>query len=190
MTRAGKRPEWLNTERVMGNLGLGPKEVKGYEAYVEGRVLELRSRTGRKELDEEWKALRRGWYVGGEGFVGKLQEHLDGLMRGRRRESHSGEAKSAHDEAAAERELERAFRVLGLKDQSVAGLRGSDPEKVVMAWWLRRRTTVSLRWVSERLSMGHYTRVTQAVSRAERRPGRKLNQIKRKLFRLGTGKKD
>ena len=72
----------------------------------------------------------------------------------------------------------------------VAGLSGSAPEKVALAWWLRRRTTVSLRWVSERLSMGHYTRVTQAVSRAERRPGRKLNQIKRKLFRLGTGKKD
>jgi hypothetical protein len=64
------------------------------------------------------------------------------------------------------------------------------PEKVVLAWWFRRRTTVSLRWVSERLSMGHYTRVTQAVSRTERRLGRKLNQIKRKLLRLGTGEKD
>ncbi len=186
LNRAGKRPEWLKTERVMGTLGLGPKEVKGYEAYIESRVLELCSEAGRKELDEEWKALRRGWYVGGEGFVGKLQEHLDGVMRGRRRESHSGEAKRAHDEAAAERELERAFRVLGLKEQSVAGLSGSAPEKVVLAWWLRRRTTVSLRWVSERLCMGHYTRVTQAVSRAERRPGRKLNQIKRKLLRLGN----
>ena len=66
--------------------------------------MELCSEAGRKELDEEWKALRRGWYVGGEGFVGKLQAHLDGVMRGRRRESHSGEAKRAHDEAAAERE--------------------------------------------------------------------------------------
>jgi hypothetical protein len=55
---------------------------------------------------------------------------------------------------------------------------------VVLAWWLRRRTTVSLRWVSERLGMGHYTRVTQAIHRAECRPGRKINQIKRKLERL------
>ena len=39
------------------------------------------------------------------------------------------------------------------------------PEKVVLAGWLRERTTVSLRWVAERLGMGHYTRVTQAVSR-------------------------
>jgi hypothetical protein len=32
--------------------------------------------------------------------------------------------------------------------------------------------------------MGHYTRVTQAIRRAERQPGRKINQIKRKLARL------
>ena len=57
-------------------------------------------------------------------------------------------------------------------------------EKVVLAWWLRRRTTVSLRWVSERLGMGHYTRVTQAVSRMERKPGRRLKQIRAKLEQL------
>ena len=38
-----------------------------------------------------------------------------------------------------------------------------------------------LRWVSERLHMGHYSRVTQAVSRMRRRPGRKLEQLRRKL---------
>ena len=32
------------------------------------------------------------------------------VMHGRRRESHSGDAKVAHDEAAAERELQWAFR--------------------------------------------------------------------------------
>jgi hypothetical protein len=34
--------------------------------------------------------------------------------------------------------------------------------------------------------MGHYSRVTQAISRAGRRPGWKLNRIKRKLARLET----
>lgn len=186
LNRAGKRPDWLNTERVMANLGLGPKDVKGYEAYIEGRVLELRSEAGRKELNEEWKSLRRGWYIGGEGFLGKLQEHLDELTKGRRRESHSGEAKRAHDEAGAERELQRVLRLLGLKDETVAGLSRSAPVKVALAWWLRRRTTVSLRWVSDRLGMGHYTRVTQSISLAERRPGRKLKQIKTKLLQLGN----
>jgi hypothetical protein len=33
---------------------------------------------------------------------------------------------------------------------------------------------VSLRWVGERLRMGHYSRVSQAVSRANRQPAKKL----------------
>ena len=51
----------------------------------------------------------------------------------------------------------------------------------VLAGWLRERATVSLRWVAERLGMGHYTRVTQAVSRLKHRPGRRLRQMKNRL---------
>jgi len=184
LNRAGKRAGWLSTDRVLGSLGFGPEAVKGYEAYIEGRVLELGSKAGRKELEEEWEALRRGWYVGSEGFLEKLQGQLEQVMKGRRRESHSGEAKVAHDEAAAERELQRAFRTLGLDEDAVKRLAKGAAEKAVLAWWVRRRTTVSLRWVSERLKMGHYSRVTQAIRRAECRPGRKINQIKHKLARL------
>jgi hypothetical protein len=186
LNRAGKRPVWLIAERVLGSLGLGPKEVKGYEAYIEGRVLELGSKAGRKELEAEWQALRRGWYVGSKGFGEQLQEQLEKALSGRQRESHSGEAKTAHDEAAAERELQRAFRALSLDKSAVGRLAKGAAEKVVLAWWLRRRTTVSLRWVSERLGMGHYTRVTQAIRRVEYQPGRKIKQVKRLLEQLNN----
>src|SRR6266498_5961570 len=90
--------------------------------------------------------LARGIHVETpEGNLVSGMKWLQGVTSGRRRESHSGEAKSAHDEAAAERELERAFRVLGLKAESEAGLSASAPVKAALAWWLRRRTTVSLR---------------------------------------------
>ena len=52
----------------------------------------------------------------------------------------------------------------------------------MLAWWLRQRTTVSLRWVSERLGMGQYTRVSQAVSRMKRKPGRKLRRVREVLL--------
>jgi hypothetical protein len=39
----------------------------------------------------------------------------------------------------------------------------SAPEKDVLAWWLRQRTTLSLRWVGEHLVMGHFTWVSQAI---------------------------
>jgi hypothetical protein len=51
------------------------------------------------------------------------------------------------------------------------------------AWWLRRRTKVSLRWLREELSMGHLSRVSQAIGQINRRPGRKHDPIKRLLSR-------
>ena len=41
LTRAGQWPGWLSTKQVMGRLRLGPQDRRGYEAYIEGRVLEL-----------------------------------------------------------------------------------------------------------------------------------------------------
>lgn len=54
--------------------------------------------------------------------------------------------------------------------------------QVLLAWWLREWTTVSLRWVGQTLAMGHYTRVTRAVSRMRRTPGRKLEKMKQRLL--------
>ena len=45
------------------------------------------------------------------------------------------------------------------------------------------QTTVPLRWVSDRLKMGHYTRVTQALSRMERHSVRKLKHLRQRLER-------
>jgi len=78
------------------------------------------------------------------------------------------------------------LRRLGLKESAIEQMAKGAAEKVVLAWWLRRRTTVSLRWVSERLGMGHYTRVTQALSRLERQPDWKLKRMRRKLEQLET----
>ena len=183
LNRAGRRPVWLSTEQVLGSLRLGPGDRRGYEAYLEGRVLEWGSQAGRKELDAQWKALRRGWYVGGASFLEKLEAYLDGARAGRQRESHSGQAKAAHDEAAGERALGQALGALGLSGAELEQMPKSAPEKMVLAWWLRQRTTVPLRWVSERLAMGHFTRVSQAISVVQRRPGRKHEQIKRRLSR-------
>ena len=182
---AGQGPAWLCRERVMGSLvGLGPLDAKGYEAYLENRVLELASKAGREEIEEKWKTLRRGWFIGPKSFAEKLQERMELALQGRRRESHSGQAKGEHDQAAAEKQLAAALKLLGLSREALERLPKAAPEKVALAWWLRERTTVSLRWAGEQLGMGHYTRVTQAVSRMKRRPGRRLKKIQQSLLRL------
>ena len=181
---AGQGPPWLRRGRVLEGLRLTEKNRQGYEAYMESRVLELGLKAGRQELEEKWGALRRGWYVGGEGFFDRLKEKLGALVAGRKRESHSGGARRAHGEAAAQTLLARGLAALELSPSDLEGLPKGAPEKTVLAWWLRERTTVSLSWVGQRLDMGHYTRVTQAVSRMTRPPGRKLQKLKRCLLNM------
>jgi hypothetical protein len=77
--------------------------------------------------------------------------------------------------------LARGLEALGLSEAELVELAKGAAEKVVLAWWVRQRTTVPLRWVSERLGMGHYSRVARAVSRMRRRPGRKLEKLRREL---------
>jgi hypothetical protein len=95
------RPGWLVTERVMGEAGLKPKEVEGYEAYMETRVLELGLKEGRRRLEEEWKRIRRGWYLGGDGFRGRMIRCLKQAMGKGLASSYGGEAKREHGEGEA-----------------------------------------------------------------------------------------
>jgi hypothetical protein len=71
--------------------------------------------------------------------------------------------------------------VLELSDQCLEEKKRNAPEKVVLAWWLRKQTTVPLEWVSERLHMGHYTSVTQAVARCRNKPSRGLRALQAKV---------
>ena len=60
---------------------------------------------------------------------------------------------------------------------------------MVLESWLRQRTTAPLHWLTERLAWEHFKRVSQAIGRMKCRPGRKLEQLKRKLIELGCGQK-
>jgi REP element-mobilizing transposase RayT len=180
--RAGEaRPKWFVTEHVLGNLGLPPKGRKGYKAYIEWRVLELGLKRGRKELAEEWKAIRRGWCVGGTDFKERMLAWVEQPLRQGRRGSYSGEAKRAHGEAEAERLLACGLAALGMTEGQLAETRKGAWEKEVLAGWLCQHTTARRRWVSERLGMGDESRVTQAIGRLKRKGQPKLERLKRRL---------
>ncbi|HEX3625463.1 MAG TPA: transposase [Verrucomicrobiae bacterium] len=95
LVRRGKAPFCLERRRVMGSLRLRPADRRGYEASIEGRVLELGMKTGRKELEQSWKAIRRGWYLGEPSFLDKLEAWLERTVKGRYRQSHSGAARGS-----------------------------------------------------------------------------------------------
>ena len=178
------RPPWLEVRRVLGSAGIGTDDARGrrgYEAYVEGRVLELGRPQSRDVLEEEWRRVRRGWYLGEPGFGHRLAKWLEKAVAGKARQSHAGEARRAHDETAAAAMLARALAVMGLTEDDLDGLGKGAEEKQVLAWWLRKRTVVSRNWVSRRLQMGDESRVTQSVAAVRRTNDRRILEWRRKL---------
>jgi hypothetical protein len=173
----------------MGALGLGPNERRRYESHLESRVLELGLKAGRAELEGQWKALRRGWYAGGETFAEKLRGKLQRLLAGGRRESHSGAAKREHGERAAQEWLALGLARLGLDPEVLRRGRKVTPEKAALSRWLRERSTVSLRWVGERLGMGHYSNAGRGTGKMRTQDVRKLEQALSKLATIaGDGR--
>ncbi|MDR3564118.1 MAG: transposase [Negativicutes bacterium] len=174
-------PEWLVTRRVLGSVGLGPGARQGYEAYLETRVLELGMKAGRREMEAAWKCLRRGWYVGGEGFGAGLLARVKAALRSKRRESNMGSARMAHDQAQAGRMLEAGMKLLGLTGADLKKGPNGQTEKQVLAWWLYGRTTVTRRWLAETLRMGYETRISQAVSWVESNRTQAVAAMRNKL---------
>jgi REP element-mobilizing transposase RayT len=177
------RPGWLITERVMGDLGLEPGDRKGYEAYLEGRVLELGMKAGRKVLEGEWKRIRRGWYLGDDGFGGRMLKMVKATLGKGRAASYLGPAKRAHGELEAERMVARGLVVLGLDGQRLVEKPKGMAEKQVLAWWLRQRTTAGRRWVSKRLWMGEESGVSKAIRLVKESRDGQLNRLKQRLLK-------
>jgi len=175
------RPSWLTTERVMGNLGLQAGDRAGYAAYVEGRAMELKRKGGREELNEQWRAIRRGWYLGGDGFRERLLARAERVLQGVRPSTYSGGAKREHGQEQAERLLGLGLEVLGMEGVDLAQAAKGMAEKQVLAWWLCGRTTVRRRWVSERLGMGDESRVSQAIRRVQQPVDPGLARLKKQI---------
>jgi REP element-mobilizing transposase RayT len=178
-----QRPGWLVTERVMRDLGLEAGEGRAYEAYLEGRVLELGMKAGRKGLEEQWKRIRRGWYLGREGFGERMLRLVKGRIAKGRAGSYMGPAKREHGQAEAKRLLEWGLGALGLEAGRLAHKPKAMAEKQVLAWWLRQRTTASRHWLSEQLAMGEESSVSKATGRVKQGGDAELNRLKKHLFR-------
>ena len=177
----GTPPEWLVTGRVLGSVGLAPGDREGYEAYLETRVLELGRKAGRREWEAAWRRVRRGWYVGREEFGVGLRALAKAALGSNRRESNAGPTRIAHDQAQAQRMLEAGLGWLGVKESDLAKMPKGQAAKQVLAWWLYGRTTVTRRWLAERLKMGYETRVSQAVHWVESNRTRAVMDLRRKL---------
>ncbi len=179
-----KKPEWLTTERVLRAFELdeGRRGRRSYTAYLEERA---KDREG-VLTDESLKELRRGWFLGGEGFRDRLLDAMpSGAKRRRRKGNIAGPAARDHDESEAEDFVLQAAEALGI-DPNRDNLEGRGrllDEKALLAWLVKTHTGVSNRWVSERLRTGHPSSVSRAVRRVtgSRQLARRARNLARRV---------
>jgi hypothetical protein len=145
-------------------------------------VLELGIKAGRQTLEEQWRKIRRGWYLGGDVFHGRLLKRIKATLEQGRKTSYTGPAKREHGVFEAEQMVKRGLPALGLQEEQLAQAPKGLAAKQVLAWALRKRTTVGRRWVSERLWMGEESAVSRAVQRVREGQDAKLNRMKKRLI--------
>jgi putative transposase len=182
-----KRIEWVYVDRVMGELGY-QKDSRGsrqkYGRYMEELAKRSREGDGKREMEEKWKPLRRGWYMGGEGFLSRLLELMGKNLEGKSRESYWGDELRDHDERQALKMLKKGLEGLGINKSELEAQAKGAVEKQVLAWWLRKKTVVSRRWISEELGMGDLSRVTSAVRKVNMGKEREIRRCKMQLEKI------
>ena len=164
-------PPWQPMDRVLDVFKLS-HEKRGRLAYVswlEARALY----DGGKIDDEAMEALRRGWYLGEDGFKDKLLGLLKKVVgKIKQKGSLAGGAVRSHHESEAERIIATLGAKLGLPDNpdELRLLKKSDPRKIACAALVKARTSVSNDWIVQRLAMGHPASMSQMVSRMQNDP--------------------
>ena len=84
-----------------------------------------------------------------------LPDHSDNLR---------GDQRKAHDEAEAERLLQRVLTELSVSESELLEMKNNRPEKQAAAWLLKKSTTVTGVWIAGRLNMGSRANISRALS--------------------------
>ena len=158
----GRRPAWLRTGRLLGELGIPKDSAAGRRQFE--RTMEERRRL---DDPDTFKAVRRGWYLGDKTFRAELVEQMNEKMGA----EHYGEERRETDEQKAERIVTEELKRRGWKESEL-GLRPKAAKaKIALALRLRKETTMSLKWIALRLQMGSWTYVSNLLgANRDRKP--------------------
>jgi len=157
-----QRPPWLNVHRLLGEYGVQRDDAAGRRHFAEQVERRRAAETG-----VDWRNLRRGWLHGADEF----RERLLARGHGQAGESHRASERRESDEAYAERIVRDELRQRGWNEAELRRRRKGDIEKVRIASRLRRETTMTLKWIAARLTMGTWTHVSNRLAQRERVTG-------------------
>ena len=158
-----RRHEWLRVDRLLGEHGVPKDSVAGRKHFA--AAIEARRQA---ELEQEFKAVRRGWFLGDRAF----RKELLGQIQERRGAEHYGAERFESDEAKALSILEQELRRRGWKGEELKARRKGDKNKVAIAARLRRETTMTLKWLAQHLEMGSWNNVSNRLAALQKRKRR------------------
>jgi REP element-mobilizing transposase RayT len=140
-----KRAAWLRVDRILGEMRI-PKD-----SAVGRRELE-RLVEGRRGVEEgaAYKPIRRGWFFGQKA----LKKELLGQMKERLGPEHYGTERQETGEARAEGIVARELKRRRWREEDLGRRAKGDAGKVGLAARLRAETTVTVKWIADRLEMG------------------------------------
>jgi len=145
LKRAGQRMAWLRVDRLLGELGIGQDDAAGRRRLAQA----VEERRG-KDRPEEWKPVRRGWFLGTAQGKEQVLERMSGGMG----EHHGGEEKRESDEQKAQRLVAEELQSRRWTERDLEQRRKTDAGKVKVARRLRAETGMTLDWIARRLTMG------------------------------------
>ena len=182
--KLSKRPAWLAVERLLGSMGLEDNSLgrRNYGEYIHKRVLELVDNENPAHADEKWAGIRRGWCFGGDTFREEMLTRIDSLSG--KRESFSGMQIKLHDEHAAEQMIVEGIKLLGLTESHLRTMSKGSDEKALLAWLIRRNSTVPNQWIANRLIMGRPDCLSRYPDRIEKSRDRWIVEMKKELSKI------
>ena len=148
------RMSWLRTGRLLGEMGIPRDSAAGRKEFE--KRMELRRW---EEQPVEWKKVRRGWCLGDEAFRKELLAQMAEPVG----DSYYGQQKRESAEGKAQRIIAEELKRLGWEEADLLSHRKGDRRKVKIARRLRQETTMTLKWIAERLQMGTWTHVTNRL---------------------------
>ncbi len=179
------RPGWLEVRRVLGNIGLRDDSEgrRRYEEYLKERMMETRTRAGRRIYKTLWDEIRHGWCLGGEEFQEEILERIGMSIEGKEADSYSGEATERYGQREAEKLVRKGMKALGVSEDDLLRERKSSLLKSALAWHVHKSAMVTHKWISERLQTGSPTNLTVLINRFKHPVGGEVLRLRKILER-------
>ncbi len=152
---AAQRPAWLRVDRLLGEKGIPGDTEAGrtqFAALMERRRLE--------EATAEYQQIRKDWLLGSEAFRQELLAAASGHVG----PNHYGAQRKEAALQKAERILKEELTRIGWTEQALVARPKGHHHKVAIARRLRHETTMTLKWIAQRLRMGSWTYVSNLLN--------------------------